>query len=154
MSASASDVTQGRVVNISIASTQLTLVADESFSFSAGEDISGFDLATATTTQHIPANADPQISFDLHLEKADQTGLEELGVIDSSGQYQFSSSSREVATVTVEYLAGDSGTVEVTHEFSDVLFELGSIDDSQPVDMGVTGYINGSIELAVNKTTA
>ena len=151
---SASDVVQGRVYNISVNSTQLDLVNDESFSFDAGEDVSSFDLATATTTQSIPGNADPQISFDLHMEEAAKTGLEELGVIDGSGNYQFDSTTRNVSTVTVEVLDGESGTVEVTHEFGDVLIEFGGVDDATPVEMSVTGYVNGDVTLAVNNTNS
>jgi len=148
---SASDVVQGRVYNVSINSTQLDLIADESFSFDAGEDVSSFDLATATTTQSIPGNSDPQLSFDLHMETASKTGLEELGVIDASGNYQFDKSSREQSTVTVEVLDAESGNVEVTHEFTDVLFEFSGIDDGTPVEMSATGHVNGDATIAVNK---
>jgi hypothetical protein len=151
---SASDVVQGRVYNVSVNSTQLDLIADESFSFDAGESTSTFDLATSTTTQSIPGNKDPQISFDLHMETANKTGLEELGVIDSSGTHQFDASSREQSTVTVEVLDADSGNVEVTHEFTDVLFEFSGVDDATPVEMSVTGYVNGDVTLAVNKGNA
>lgn len=150
---SASDVIQGRVVNITLDGTQLDLVSDQSFSFDAGENVADFDLATATTTQSIPEQATPTIEFDLRLEEADKSGLEELGVIDADGQYQFDTSSRSVPTVTVEYLSAESGLVEIEHSFSDVLFQIGSIDDDNPAVVDVTGHINGDIELAVNKTS-
>jgi len=151
---SASDVVQGRVYSVSVGGTALDLIADESFSFDAGEDVSSFDLAAATTTQSIPANADPQISFDLHMESANQAGLEALGVVDANGEYQFDSGTRQIDPVTVEVLDAESGTVEVKHIFNNVLFEFSGIDDGTPVEMSVTGYINGDVTIADNKTAA
>lgn len=149
---SASEVVQGRVYNVTLATVPLDLIADESFSFDAGESTSSFDLSTNTTTQTIPGQYDPQISFDLMLEEANKSGLEELGVIDANGEYQFDSGSRTVATVGVEVLDAESGTVEMTHEFTDVLFEFSGIDDATPVEVSATGYINGDVTLAVAKS--
>lgn len=150
----ASDVVQGRVYNISVEGTELTLVTDESFSFDAGEDMSSFDLATATTTQSIPGNADPQISFDLHVEKASQSGLNALGVLGDNGGLQFNKTSRTADTVTVEVLDGESGSVELTHEFNKVVFEFGGLDDGTPVEASATGYVNGDITLATSMSNA
>jgi len=150
---SASDVVQGRVYNVSVNGTPLDLIANESFSFDAGESTSTFDLARSTTTQSIPGNKDPQISFDLHMESANQAGLEALGVVDANGEHQFESGTRSVSPVSVEVLDAESGTVEVKHEFTDVLFEFSGVDDATPVEMSVTGYVNGDVTLAVNKST-
>lgn len=149
-----SEVAQGRVYSISVAGTALNLVADESFSFDAGENTSSFDLASDTTTQTLPANADPTIEFELHIETANKSGLTALGIVSSDGTYQFDTESRQVETVTVEVLDAEAGTVEITHEFTDVLFELGSVEDSGPVTVDVTGYINGDVTLATSLSTA
>ena len=154
MSAPASTVVQGRVVNILIELDELTLVSDESFSFDPGEGVEDFDLATATTSQSIPANSTPTIEFDLHLEEADKSGLDNLGVIDADGNLQYSTGSREVAEINVEYLDSEDGTVELEHRFENVLVELGPIEDSNPVMTSITGHINGDIELAVGVTSA
>ena len=151
---SASEVVQGRVVNILIELDELTLVSDESFSFDPGEDTEDFDLATATTSQTIPANSTPTIEFDLHLETADKSGLDNLGVIDADGNLQYSTGTREIAELNVEYLDAEDGAVELEHQFNDVLIELGPIEDSNPVTASVTGHVNGEIELAVGVTSA
>lgn len=152
-SSGASEVAQGRVYSVSIAGTALNLVADESFSFDAGENTSSFDLASDTTTQTLPGNSDPTIEFELHVETANKEGLTALGIIGSDGSYQFDSGSREMDTVTVEVLDAEAGTVEITHEFNNVLFELGSVEDSGPVTVDVTGYVNGDVTLATGLGT-
>ena len=151
---SASDVTQGRVVNVLVDLDELDLVADESFTFDSGEDTENFDLATTTTTQTIPANSDPTIEFDLHIEEADKSGLDNLGVIDEDGNLQYSTGTRQIDELTVEYLDAEDGTVELEHKFNDVLVVLGSIDDDNPVAADITGHVNGSVELAVNVGSA
>jgi hypothetical protein len=150
MAGTASDVVQGRVYAVSVDGTALDLIADESFSFDAGESTSSFDLSTNTTTQQIPGQYDPQISFDLLVEVANQAGLETLGVVDVNGQYQFESSTRSIGTVTVDVLDSEAGTVEIQHVFSDVLMEFSGLDDATPVEMSVTGYINGGVTIAAN----
>jgi hypothetical protein len=150
MAGTASDVVQGRVYAVSVDGTALDLIADESFSFDAGESTSSFDLSTNTTTQQIPGQYDPQISFDLLVEVANQAGLETLGVVDVNGEYQFESSTRSIGTVTVDVLDAEAGTVEVQHVFSDVLMEFSGLDDATPVEMSVTGYINGGVTIAAN----
>ena len=151
---SASEVVQGRVVNILVDLDELTLVSDESFSFDSGEDTEDFDLATTTTTQTIPANSSPTIEFDLRLNTANKEGLDTLGVIDADGNLQYSTGTRQIDELTVEYLDAEDGTVELEHQFNDVLIVLGSIDDDNPVTADVTGHINGDIELAVGVTSA
>jgi hypothetical protein len=150
MAGTASDVVQGRVYAVSVDGTALDLIADESFSFDAGESTSSFDLSTNTTTQQIPGQYDPQISFDLLVEVANQAGLETLGVVDVNGEYQFESSTRSIGTVTVDVLDAEAGTVEIQHVFSDVLMEFSGLDDATPVEMSVTGYINGGVTIAAN----
>ena len=154
MSAPASTVVQGRVYNVLLDLDELTLVDDETFSFDAGEDVESFDLATTTTTQTIPAQSDPTIEFDLKLEAADKSGLDNLGVIDADGNLQYSTGTRQIDEVTVEVLDAEDGSVELEHRFEDVLFVLGEIADDNPVVADVTGHINGDIELAVGVTSA
>lgn len=151
MAGTASDVVQGRVYAVSVGGTALDLIADESFSFDAGESTSSFDLSANTTTQQIPGQYDPQISFDLMVEEANKSGLETLGVVDVNGEYQFESSTRSIGTVTVDVLDAEAGTVEVQHVFSDVLMEFSGLDDATPVEASVTGYINGGVTIAANK---
>ena len=151
---SASEVVQGRVVNILIDLDELTLVSDESFSFDSGEGTEDFDLATTTTTQTIPANSDPTIEFELRLDTANKEGLDKLGVIGEDGNLQYSTGTREIDELTVEYLDAEDGSVELEHQFNDVLIVLGSIDDDNPVTADITGHINGDIELAVGVESA
>ena len=151
---SASEVVQGRVVNILIDLDELTLVSDESFSFDSGEDTEDFDLATTTTTQTIPANSSPTIEFDLRLDTANKEGLDTLGVIDADGNLQYSTGTRQIDELTVEYLDSEDGAVELEHRFEDVLIVLGSIDDDNPVTADITGHVNGATELAVGVESA
>lgn len=153
MSAPASSVVQGRIVNILVEDDELTLVSDESFSFDSGEGTEDFDLATTTTTQTIPANSDPTIEFDLRLDEAAKEGLDTLGVIDADGNLQYSTGTRQIDEITVEYLDAEDGTVELEHRFEDVLIVLGSVDDDNPVTADITGHVNGAVELAVGVTS-
>lgn len=146
---SAENVVKGAVINLTVNGTQLDLVTDESFDFDAGENIEDFDLAALTTTQSIPGNASPTVSAEHKVDQANKDGLQELGIVDETGSYQYDASSRTVDSIGVEYLDADNGTVELEHEFNDVLVELdGGPSHEKPVTFSWTGHINGEMDLA------
>ena len=151
---SANNTVQARILNLTVNDTQLDLVTDEEFEFDPDEGMEDFELATATTTQTIPSNGSPTISGENKVDKASKEGLDELGIVDADGNYSFDFEARSVDSVTVEYLDAEDGTVDLEHEFNDVIFELEDVSHEKPVTFSWTGHINGDIELAVGKASA
>lgn len=131
----------GKVINITVNSTQLTLVEEGSVSFDAGESVNDFEYAAEMVSESFHEVASPTLEFTLATDEAAAEGLTELGIADADGNWQVSGS-RRLSSVTVEYLDGPSGSVEFTLDIPAATAQFGALDGQEPTTYDVTLNIN------------
>jgi len=134
----------GKVVNVTVDSEQLTLVEEDSISYSAGESTSDFSPAAKTVTETFHENASPTLEFTSAVDNASDppAGWTALGIFDpDTGDYQVSGN-RRVSNVTVEWLDADGGSVETGLDIADATVEFSGLDGQSPPTYDITLHIN------------
>lgn len=152
---STNDAVTGKVVNVTVNGEQLTLVEEDSISYSAGESTNDFALAAKTITETFHEAANPTLEFTSAVDNAADppAGWTALGIFDAdSGDYQVSGS-RRVSNVTVEWLDADDGEVETGLNIPSATVEYSGMDGQNPPTYDVTLHINEAPTLT-NVTTA
>ena len=130
------------VINITVDGAQLDLVEEDTVDYDAGESTNDFEYAAKEISETFHEVANPTVSFTTAVEKAAQEGLTALGVLDeATGEYQLSGE-RRVEDVTLEYLNGDNGEVELETTIPAATAEFGSLDSQNPLVYDVTLHIN------------
>jgi len=136
------------VINITVDGEQLDLVEEDTVDYDAGESTNDFELAAKEISETFHEVANPTLSFTSAVDKAAQSGLEALGILDETGEYQLSGS-RRVEDVTLEYLNGDNGEVELEQTIPAATAEFDSLDSQNPLLYDVTLHINEKPTLTV-----
>jgi len=152
---STNDAVTGKVVNVTVNGEQLTLVEEDSISYSAGESTNDFALAAKTITETFHEAASPTLEFTSAVDNAADppAGWTALGIFDpDSGDYQVSGS-RRVSSVTVEWLDADGGAVETGLNIPSATVEYSGVEGQNPPTYDVTLHINEAPTLT-NVTTA
>jgi hypothetical protein len=152
---STNDAATGKVVNVTVDGEQLTLVEEDSISYSAGESTNDFALAAETITETFHEAASPTLEFTSAVDNAADppAGWTALGIFDdASGDYQVSGS-RRVSNVTVEWLDADGGAVETGLDIPSATVEYSGVDGQNPPTYDITLHINEAPTLT-NVTTA
>lgn len=152
---STNDAVTGKVVNVTVNGEQLTLVEEDSISYSAGESTNDFALAAKEITETFHEAASPTLEFTSAVDNAADppAGWTALGIFDAdSGDYQVSGS-RRVSNVTVEWLDADDGAVETGLNIPSATVEYSGVDGQNPPTYDITLHINEAPTLT-NVTTA
>lgn len=145
-------VVTGNIVNVTVAGESIGLVQRESISISFGESTTEIELASKARTETVKGTNSPTIDVSSFLSK-DNTALQALNIVDADGNF-IRDQTRQVDTVSLEYIDGEGGTVETKHEFTDCEVEASDLDaGGNPATFSVTFYVNGSIDLDATTTT-
>lgn len=136
------------VINITVDGEQLDLLEEDSVDYDAGESTNDFELAAKEISETFHEVASPTLSFTTAVDEAAQSGLEALGIVDADGNYELSGS-RRVTDVTVEYLNGDNGAVELEQTIPAATAEWESLDSQNPLLYDVTLHVNEKPTLTV-----
>lgn len=130
----------GKALNVEIDDQHLVLVEEDSVDYDAGESTNDFPKTAKAVSETFHEVASPTLSFTTMLD-ADAAGLDAAGVRDADNNI-VRSGSRKGLSASVEYLDGESGTVESELNIADVTVEWEGIDGQNPPTMDFTLHFN------------
>ena len=136
------------VINVTIGGEQLDLVEEDSVDYDAGESTNDFETTAKEISETFHEVASPTLSFDTAVDKAAQSGLKALGILDENGEYELSGK-RRLEDVKLEYLNGENGEVELEQTIPAATAEWDSLDSQNPLIYGVTLHVNEKPTLTV-----
>jgi len=141
-------------------SNVLSLVTEDSMSFSIDEDTEEQTLANIRRTRRYRTHNTVDFSFD-QLIAIDLSALEQLNLVDEDGKLNFDETRRlnedlvedvEVV-IDINYLKNEAGDIEHTHRLHDVeVYNLDIEMGSTPPVTSIEMMVHGDIEL--DHTTA
>ena len=136
------------VINVTVDGTQLDLVEEDSVDYDGGESTNDFEAAAKEISETFHEVANPTLSLSLAVEKAAQEGLTACGFLDETGEYQLSGN-RRIEDITLEYLNGENGEVELEMTIPSATAEWNSLDSQNPLMFEVTMHVNEKPTVAV-----